>query len=434
MTPTRFTVALIALWLLIAVATAFWPESFIVWKVSGIVLLVGLLVDAIQVYARPDIEIQRTVNHNLPIYSWSKVSQRIQNRSNKNLHLLVRDHYPSGFLVDEKPASFDILPGQWIELNYRIKPLSRGNYEFAGTDILRRSPLCLWQRKYFDSDQQPVRIYPNFADISRYILLATDNRLSQLGIKKLQRRGEGNEFHQLREYYPGDSLKQIDWKASSRMRKLISREYQDERDQQIIFMLDCGRRMRHSEVNISHLDQALNAMLLLSYIAVQQGDAVGFKSFAGEARWMPPQKGAHTVNAILNKTYDLPSTLDLADYLSAAQDILKLQRKRALIVLISNTRDDDLDNISAAIRLLNTRHLVVLADLKEQSVSEIQKRTISDLDSALEFHASEQFIHQRKENHRQLRHLGVSCLDVTAAQLPIYLVNEYLAIKRSRRL
>ncbi len=434
MRPTRLTLRLLLAWLVLAIMSAFWPSLSEVWKWASVLLAAILWIDAFDAFKRPNLGISREVNHNLPIYSWSEVTQKIHNRSGNRLSLLVRDYYPTDFLVRRKPESFDIESGQSIKLRYQVKPMSRGNYLFSGTDVLRRSTFGFWQRRCFYSVETPIRVYPNFAEITRYILLATDNRLSQLGIKKRQRRGEGNEFHQLREYHLGDSLKQIDWKASSRFRKLISREYQDERDQQIIFMLDCGRRMRHADHEITHLDQALNAMLLLSYIAVQQGDSIGFKSFAGNSRWMPPQKGPQTVNAILNKTYDLPSTLDSADYLSAAQEVLKLNRKRALIVIISNTRDDDLSNIVSAIRLLGTRHLVVLADLKEQSIGEVKKQQISDLDSALQFHANEQYIRQRQENHRQLRKLGVYCLDVTAKQLPVRLVNEYLAIKSSQRL
>ena len=434
MKPSNITFWLIGTWFLIGLVSAFFPQWIVIWKTFGVILVAVLIIDAIAVYTKPNISIHREINHNLPIYSWSRVKHVIQNKSSITLNLLARDHYPVDFQTESLPDGFSLAPNQAIELQYRIKPLSRGNYDFKGTDILRRSPLHLWMRKFFFVNEKPVRVFPNFADISKYILLATDNRLSQLGIKKRQRRGEGNDFHQLREYHLGDSLKQIDWKASSRFNKLISKEYQDERDQQIIFLLDCGRRMRHTDEKFTHLDQAINSMLLLSYVAIQQGDAVGFKSFAGDQRWVPPKKGTKTVTNLLHKTYDLPSTLESADYLQAAQDVLRLQRKRSLVILITNTRDDDYENLIAAIKLLSARHLVVLADLREQTLNELQGHPISDLDSALQFHATEQFLQQRKENHREFRHLGVICLDVVADQLPIYLVNEYLNIKRASKL
>ena len=434
MRPSQITLWIAGLWILIGLAAAFYPDSIIFWKVFGLGFLFILLVDAVAVFKKPELDIQHHVNHNLPIYSWSNIKQVIRNQSPSNLHLHAHDHYPVDFNVENLPEAFTLAPNESVELHYRVKPRTRGDFTFNGTDILRRSPLHFWLRKFFYSDKKPVRVFPNFASISKYILLATDNRLSQLGIKKRQRRGEGNDFHQLREYHIGDSMKQIDWKASSRLNKLISKEYQDERDQQIIFLLDCGRRMRHADEKYSHLDQAINSMLLLAYVAIQQGDAVGFKSFAGDERWVAPKKGPHVVNNLLHKTYDLPSTLHSADYLMVAEEILRLQRRRSLVVFVTNTRDDDYDNLVAAIRLLSVRHLVILADLREESLNKFQKQSVTDLDSALNFHASEQFLHQRHENHRKLRHLGIICLDVSAEQLPTHLVNEYLNIKRTSKL
>jgi len=434
MRPSKITLWLASTWVVLGLLTAFFPQFLVIWKFFGIAFLAILIVDGLAVFRKPALDIRHTINHNLPIYSWSNIKQVIHNRSNQNLNVLAHDHYPTSFRVENLPEAFSLAPNESIELQYRVKPQARGNFSFSGTDILRHSPWKLWLRKFFYQNENKVRVFPNFASISKYILLATDNRLSQLGIKKKQRRGEGNDFHQLREYHIGDSLKQIDWKASSRLNKLISKEYQDERDQQVVFLLDCGRRMRHADENYTHLDQAINSMLLLAYVAVQQGDAVGFKSFAGDERWVPPKKGPNVVNNLLRKTYDLPSTLDSADYLTVAEDVLRYQRRRSLIIFVTNTRDDDYENVLAAIRLLSGRHLVILADLREDPLNDSQQQRVTDLDSALNFHATEQFLQQRQENHRKLRHLGVICLDVTAEQLPTYLVNEYLNIKRSSKL
>lgn len=434
MRPTQTSLWIAGLWILIGLAAAFYPNLDVLWKIFGLAFLSILLIDAVAVFKKPDLTIQHHINHNLPIYNWTNIKQIIKNRSRSHLHLFAHDHYPVEFKVKNLPEDFDLAPEQSIELNYSLKPRTRGDYNFNGTDILRRSPLHLWLRRHFYENKKHVRVFPNFASISKYILLATDNRLSQIGIKKRQRRGEGSDFHQLREYHIGDSMKQIDWKASSRLNKLISKEYQDERDQNIIFLLDCGRRMRHADKKYTHLDQAINSMLLLAYVAIQQGDAVGFKSFAGDERWVAPKKGPNVVNNLLHKTYDLPSTLDSADYLNVAEELLRLQRRRSLIIIVTNTRDDDYDNLVASIRLLSSRHLVILADLREETLNDFQNQSVTDLDSALNFHASEQFLHQRIENHRKLRHLGVICLDVSAKQLPTHLVNEYLNIKRSSKL
>ncbi|MGQ0658030.1 MAG: DUF58 domain-containing protein [Chromatiales bacterium] len=127
-----------------------------------------------------------------------------------------------------------------------------------------------------------------------------------------RRRGEGLEFHQLREYRGGDSLRQIDWKATSRQRKLVSREYQDERDQHVFFLVDCGRRMATKDGELSHFDMSLNAVLLLAYVALRQGDAVGVMTFSGKPRYLPAQKGMPTLTRLLEFLFDLSAiTADL---------------------------------------------------------------------------------------------------------------------------
>ena len=348
------------------------------------------------------------------------------------------DHHPANFEVQRQPNKLILPSKHQAEIQYKVKPLQRGDDCFTGIDLLLNSPLRLWQRKLFISQEQQIKVYPNFAEIAHYALLATDNRLSQMGVRRRQRRGEGQDFHQLREYRVGDTLKQVDWKASSRHRKLISREYQDERDQQIVFLVDCGRRMRHMEDGQAHLDQALNAMLLLAYVSIRQGDSAGFLSFAGadstQAKWSPPQKGAHIVNHLLNQTYDLQSSLDAADYIGAAQQLLSLQRKRSLIVIMTNTRNEDQEDLQQAVRLLSRKHLVVLADLQEPGLRESLSQPPKDLDNALQFHGVLDYLQYRKQGHEALRHAGAICIDTTAKELPVRLVNQYLDIKQSGRL
>lgn len=274
-------------------------------------------------------------------------------------------------------------------------------------------------------------MYPNFAEVAHYTLLARNDNLEQLGIRRNRRRGQGNDFLELREYREGDTFRQIDWKATSKRQKLISREYHDERDQQLIFLVDCGRRMRQVEDGQAHLDQALNAMLLLTYVAARQGDAVGFLAFGGADKWVKPRKGADTVNYVLGQAYDLPSSNDTADYLGVARRLLELQRRRALVVILSNTRNEDLDDLAQAIGLMSRRHLIVLGDLLEPGLERVMYSRVTTLDRALCFQEVLDYLEKRRKSHELLTHAGAVCFDTNARELPARLVNRYLDIKRS---
>jgi uncharacterized protein (DUF58 family) len=411
-----------------------WPAWTPLWKFAAALSLSLLLLDFYQVRRLPLPQVQRILRHSIPVGVWSQVELRLLNHSARGLRLFAHDHHPADFEVQGLPRKLFLPPERNLSLHYRIRPGQRGDGDFSGIDLALVSPLGLWRLQRFIPLAERVRVLPNFREIARYALLTTDHQLSQMGIHRRQRRGEGSDFHQLRDYRSGDSLRQIDWKASSRYRRLISKEYQDERDQQLVFVLDCGRHMRHQDGSGAHLDHALNAMLLLSYVASRQGDAVGFLSFGGQQRWQPPQKGGDLIRRLLECTYDLKSTLEVADYLAAAEKLMAWQRRRALVVLLTNSRAEDYSELSRAVRLLSRRHLVVLAQLRERSLDRALKESVHDLDGALRFQAVADYLACRRQGYEALQHQGAVVLDTLPEQLPVALVNRYLAIKLSSAL
>lgn len=429
MIPSRRSVMLLAVVLLLALLTVFWPGLELLRNLVAATVTGGLLLDLLLLRREPVAEVTRQLKGSIPVGVWSDVKLQVTNRTGRPQRLTLHDHHPSEYAVEGLPLQLSLPAERTARATYQVRPDQRGDGLFDGVDLVSVSPLGCWQRKQFVPLPETVKVYPNFRAVSQYTLLATDNQLSQLGIKHRLRRGEGNDFHQLREYRAGDSLRQIDWKATSRYHKLISREYQDERDQQILFLLDCGRRMRHREDDGGHLNQALNAMLLLAYVAAEQGDAVGFHTFGGVKRWFPPVKGGAVVRQMIAGTYDIEATLEAADYLEAARELMPLQRRRALIVLVTNTRDEDSDDLVTAVRLLSRRHLVVVADLREQILDSTQAARVSDFDSALRFHGVQEYLECRAQNHEKLRHQGAMPMDLLAKQLPVALVNQYLTVK-----
>jgi uncharacterized protein (DUF58 family) len=331
------------------------------------------------------------------------------------------------------------LPGRgWGELGYQLRPSQRGAFAFGPAQLRLASPLGLWWKDLFRGAGAPLRVYPNFAAVKKYALLATSHRLAMLGVHQKRRRGEGMEFHQLREYREGDALRQIDWKATSRLTKLISREYQDERDQQVVFLVDCGRRMRALDGELSHFDHTLNAVLLLAHVALGEGDAVGLLSFAGDPgqgqRWLPPRKGPSTLNLMLDALFDLQPENRATDYLAAAELCLARLKKRALVVLVTNLRDEDDDSLAPALRLLQKRHRVLLASLRERVLEDSLAAPVHDFEGALLHGAVHQYLGQRRAGFDRLAAQGIHALDLLPSQLPLALVNRYLAMKRGGEL
>ncbi len=427
----------IALWCLFLILglVAGKIQLFVDFWLAAACLVFGLAaLDGWKSIRRPTLKVRRNVHSNLPVTAWSKVSLEVSSSEKHTLHMRLHDHCDYSMKTRGQPASLALLPGGKATLCYEVNPGKRGHYIFKGADIIVNSPFRLWHKKWFFESSSDVRVFPNFKEIARFAILATNHHLSMMGIKKLIRRGEGNEFHQLREYRQGDELQKIDWKATSRYRRLISKDYQDERDQQIVFVLDSGRRMRHSEGGKSLLDQALNSILLLAYVAVRQGDGVGLYSFGGTEKWLPPRKQEDSVRSLLLGMYDIDTSLQAADYLRAAEDLLALQSRRSLMVIITNSRAEDHEDLMKMTRQLRRKHLVVVADLREQILDDSLQANIAGLDSALRFQGLLQYLDERKNLLTKLKHLGVLTLDVTADKLPAAIVNTYLDIKSSSKL
>ncbi len=429
--PTRtFTAALLLLTLL-GILAGFFDGMNELWRLGASLLLGACVIDGIWSFRRPSLEFSRTLHHSLPVTVPAQVTILLKNRDNRKLDILLHDQHPADWTTVNLPLAVSLAPAQELETHYSLQPPARGDFTLPGCNMVVTSPLSLWQKKWFFPCQSKVRVFPNFREISHYTLLATHHKLSQMGIKKRLRRGEGREFHQLREFRQGDELQRIDWKATSRVQKLISKEYQDERDQQIVFVLDSGRRMSHREKGGSHLDQALNSILLLGYVAGRQGDAVGLYSFGQTNSWHPPRKESVSERALLFAAYGIQSGPEASDYLKATQDILTLQQRRSLMLIITNSRSEDYDDLLHMVKKLRHKHLVVIADLRETSLDQAASSGINSLEGALRFQALQHYLVQRKKLFAQLNHLGVTALDITADQLPAAVVNCYLEIKRT---
>ncbi|MGY2229926.1 DUF58 domain-containing protein [Pseudomonas tolaasii] len=440
MKPTRLLLSwlgvLLGLNTLLGVATALQfkvPDTLhsIAW---GLLLALSLLafLDAVRLRRRPTVNVHRQMPGSLALGRWGEVRLRLTHGHPQQVTVQVFDHVPDGLSVENLPQTIELRPGEHGELGYRVRPLRRGHFTFARCEIYLPSPFGLWSARRFVEANDATRVYPDFAKLYGAQLLAVDNWLSQLGVQQRQRRGLGLEFHQLREFREGDSLRQIDWKATARQRTPIAREYQDERDQQIVFMLDCGRRMRSQDGELSHFDHALNACLLLSYVALRQGDAVGLCTFASDKpRYLAPIKGSGQLNLLLNAVYDLDTTRRTADYQAAASQLLARQKRRALVIVVTNLRDEDDEALTTAVNRIGRQHRVLVASLREEVLDQLRQVSVQTLPEALAYSGAVDYLNTRDELHERLKAHGLSVLDTAPSQLGAALVNRYLGWKKA---
>lgn len=430
MRPGRRLLHLVLLVVVASVGGLVWPRSAPALIALTAVGVGFALRDLRRLRRTPEVQPRRVVATSLPLGVWSPVGLEVENPAGRPLRLLLTEVHPSSWQSRGLPVRLDLAPGEEVEIEYSVRPWQRGSETLGPCEVWIESPFGLWERRWRPGPGTAVRVLPNFRPLLKYSWLALDNRLEEMGIRVQRRRGEGLEFNQLRDYRPGDSQRQIDWKATCRRQKLISREYQDERDQRLVLLLDCGRRMRAQDGPISHFDQVLNAALLLTHAAVRKGDAVGLATFAGSRRWVPPTKGLAATSAVLEAVYDLQVTRETPDFSLAATQLAARLRRRSLIVLVTNVRDEDISDLEPAVRVLGGKHLVLVASLRERALREALAAPPRTLDDAILTSAVLVYDEARRRAHDRLAGRGVLTLDSEPDELPVALVNKYLEIKR----
>lgn len=407
-----------------AASTAWW----------GLLLCAGavMTLDAWRLSRLPSPALQRSLPGHLALGRWQEVRLQLHAAPVGPMRVDIFDHVPVGMTLQHLPQSVRLLPGEHCEISYQLCPDQRGHFRFDNCELRLHSPLGLWRQRRLLSLTSQTRVFPDFTRLHGAPLMAVDSWLSRLGVRQQPRRGLGLDFHQLREFREGDTLRQIDWKATARKRAPIAREYQDERDQQILLMLDCGRRMRSQDGTYSHFDHALNASLLLAYTALRQGDALGLYTFATEQpRFLPPGKGQSQLSALLNGSYDLINTRQPADFMQAASDVLRKQKRRALVIVLSNLRDEDDENLLGAVRQLSRRHRVLVVSLRESVLDELRERPLRTFEDALAYWGTMDYLSARSRLHERLQAHKVPVLDARPQELGPALISRYLAWKKA---
>ncbi len=343
----------------------------------------------------------------------------------------VFDELPPSGISRAMPWAGQVAEGRTTKVSYQVAMQERGDVEFGLTQVQITSGLGLWGRRFIIGEPSHSKVYPNYVPVIQFALLAMDNHIEQMGIISKSRVGLSREFHQLRDYHVGDTLSQIDWKATARRCQMIAKDYQEQRDQTLILMVDRGRRMRAVDGEFTQFDHCLNAILLLSYVALRQGDHVGILGFGGEESWLAPVKGGHSMSTILNHLYQFKTSPEPSDYEEAAKTLLARQRRRAMVVMMTNLRGEDKTELVEPLRMIRTKHLVSVGSLREESVDEILNCPIENSDDALTFGAAQLYIEERRVVRQVLKDHGIPSVDATAKKFPIELANHYLEIKAS---
>ena len=430
--PTGRWFWLLAIPVLACLSIVWTPDIWwIVIIIDGVLVGLGLL----DFFSLPRPKRFRAQRHIDPICSLNephKVTLTIENRSSQTRSIEVRDDQLSGFQVKGNDFRVVVPPKSRANVHYMLTPRRRGSYELEKVYLRLKSVLGLW-RRYVPLDvPSSFRVYPDIKQISRFAMYARLNRLSLLGVRRTRQVGSDNEFERLRDYTPDDNYKNIDWRATGRRRKLIVRDFQSNHSQRVVFLIDAGRMMVNEAEGVSMLDRALDAVLMLSHVALSRGDQVGVMVFAERVlRWLPIAGGPHQANRVVHAVHDIYPDLTESRYDQAFLHLNRHCRKRTLVVLITNLVDQvNAEMVGTHLEHSVGRHLPLGVFLRDNDLFESAMVPLnSPPDKIYTGLVAADIITWRAQHIVNLRHKGVLMLDVFPQDITAPLINEYLRIK-----
>jgi len=425
---------------LVAMWTGFAARTNLKWGLIGYDLFLLLLafLDYKLTEKESQIEVRRVMPRRFMIGEENEVQ----------LHLTVklarrRSRAPAFTIKDEYPPELELRGDRMLiaktrrqrsgeavaVVGYKLYAASRGDYRFGNVVLRWRSHLGLATKQISLVATESVKVYPNINEAKRYELHARRNR--QLGLRRSRLRGQGRDFESLRDYVIGDELRHISWTATARRGKLTTRQYQTERNQNIVMMIDAGRLMTSRIEHLSKLDHAINAALAIGYVATSGGDNVGLLVFNRQVvSYLAPQRGHGQLSAMTEALYNVKAQMIEPSYARAFQHLSQNCKRRSLVVILTDLVDRDASaELLAYTAALLPRHLPLIVTIGDNDLRALIAAEPKAAADVYKQSVAEELLQQREEALARITELGGLALDVQAGQLSFQLVNKYLEVK-----
>jgi uncharacterized protein (DUF58 family) len=411
-----------------------WGRPGLRWAAAAydVALLVLAVMDARRSPLPEGVQIRREIEGRFHIGAETEVRVQILNHSRRALSLKVKDEYPPEMRLRGAREAFMRVRGQTMAaLIYGLTPPRRGRFQFGQTPVLYVSRLGLVWCAATVGEPETVKVYPNIRRAREAELKALGARSLVAAHRRTSWRGEGRDFESLREYVPGDELRHVSWSATARRGRLTTRQYQIERDQTVLVMLDAGRLMTARIEGETKFDFAVHAALALMSAAARGGDHAGLAVFGRRVNaYIPPGRGHEQMDAVLEALHAIEPEMIEPSYTRAFEFVAANCKRRALVVVLTDLVDEEGSReLLASLRLLRPRHLPLIATIGDRDLRaaiQHEPQTPSDL-----FNQSvvEEIMYQREAALRLVESQGGLALDVTAPALAPALLESYIRVK-----
>jgi len=377
------------------------------------------------------------------VFARRDTPDRLSNGDVNPVSIYLENLYPFSVvleIIDEIPFQFqkrDVLFETRLMTNenqivrYELRPTKRGEYSFGAVNVFVKSSLRLVKRHYRFSQNKMVAVYPSFLQMRQYELMAISNRLTELGIKRIQRLGHSMEFEQIRPYTQGDDIRTINWKATARRSDLMVNAFQDERSQAVYCLIDKGRVMKSPFEGLTLLDYAINATLVLSNIALLKEDKAGLITFSEViGQVIPAERKAGQMQRILETLYKQKTRYLESDYETLYAHIKNQVRQRSLLLLFTNFETlNAMRRQLPHLRRLAKNHLLIVVFFENTETNDLlNSPTLNTQDIYLKTIA-ERFYYEKRRIVKELEQYGIQSILSAPQDLNANTVNKYIELK-----
>lgn len=428
----RFYILLALGLVMLSLAWKFPVLRYVVLAYDLALILLALIDYFVSRQLPADFKIKREFSKRFAIGDETTVNLRVENNSNKNFYIKLKDEFPPEMILnEEREAEFWTEAQTVTNFYYGLTPPKRGKYQFGKTAVRWFSKFGLVWCQTDLNEAESVKVYPNMRRAREMELKALGANNFLAVQRKSVRRGEGREFESMRDYVRGDELRHLSWTTTARRGKLTTRQYQIERDQTVLIALDAGRLMTGRIGDETKFDTAIHASLALMSAAAKGGDNCGLVVFGRNIKkFLPPKKGYAHIEAVLEALHDLEPELIEPSYKRAFQYISSNSKKRSFVVILTDLVDKESSKeLINSLKLLRPRHLPLVVTIGDRDLNATVSEIPKNITQVFTQSAAEEIILQREAALRQVEILGGLALDVTTNTLAPNLLETYLRVK-----
>lgn len=410
----------------------FFPLLFILGHVVLVLLLVALLVDILLLYGKNDgVDAKRSAPERFSNGDFNKVCLSITNNYPFPVTASVIDELPVQFQERSWMRKIKIEGEKQSDIEYTLRPVERGEYAFGSINVYVYSPLQLLKRRYIIPGEQVVKVYPSYIQVRRYQLLAVSNKLLETGMKRVRRLGHSMEFEQIKEYVRGDDYRTINWKATARKGDLMVNNFTDERSQQIYCLVNKGRVMKMPFEEMTLLDYAINASLVLSNVALLKHDKAGLITFSENTdTFLLADKKPAQMNLLQEALYRQQTKFREPDFEKLYSVIRNRITQRSLLVLFTNFESiESLEREMPSLKRIARYHLLLVVFFENTELKTLVEKKAQTIEDIYIKTIAEKFAYEKRLMVKELHKNGIASILTTPENLTVNTINKYLEMK-----